>query len=112
MENLIRWMLLAVLVSSACSTTTPARTDPTPTSPGNSSVTVTAAQAQKNYERATQGCWFRHGYDEAKENPGAPMVTNAATGTGNSAADVAFRACLQKAKTDLDRELAAANSSQ
>ncbi len=58
-------------------------------------------------------CWFRHGYDEAKEKgPGAPLEAGAATGTGNSAADVAFRACLQKAKADLDRELAAANSSQ
>jgi hypothetical protein len=105
-------MLLAVLVGSACSTT-PARSDPTPTSPGNSSVTLSPAQrAQKNYEQAKQGCWFRHGYDEAKENPGAPMVTTDATGTGNSAADVAFRACLQKAKAALDRELTAANTSQ
>ncbi len=73
---------------------------------------MTPAQAQKNYEQATQACWFHHGYDEAKENPGAPMVTTSATGTGNSAADVAFRACIQKAKADRDLAVAAVDAGQ
>jgi len=97
MEKLILWMPLVALVSSGCSTATPAQATTTP---------------EKKYEQATQACWFKHGYDEAKENPGAPMVTTSATGTGNSAADVAFRACLQRAKADRDGALAAADAGQ
>ena len=90
------WCLLSALVILGCSTTSPEQR---------------TQSAQKKYENARIGCWFQHGYDEAREAPpGTVLRTTAATGTTNSAIDVALRACLKKAQTDLDQELTAANA--
>jgi len=92
---LLRWTVVGTVAAAGCSTMTPAQ------------------RAQRNYEQATSRCWFQHGYEEAREaGPEAPLGTSASTGTGNSAIDVALRACLQQAQADLDRELASAKGPQ
>lgn len=80
----VRWLVLGTLVAG-CSTMTPAQ------------------RTQQNYQDARLACVFQHQDDEAKEK--------ADRGT-STAADNVFYACLEKARTERERELASAKPAQ
>ena len=82
--NRFGWMVLGTSIAAACSGST------------------TALRAEENYDYVKLSCQAKRSYDEALANANAWPTTTA---------DTALRWCLERAKADYDREVAAATPS-